>query len=135
MPVVKEFSFGKDCVPQCSIYCTAFWDKHHKQYTISFLGTSTLQEVIIYPKDENGYPDQNGKIAKTIQSYLNVKYLCEVRLAFRVVVFLDEEGKEKGVRLPPYHYTNAMMRTRKQMIAYTDAEQKKIRDFKIKQKG
>ena len=55
--------------------------------------------------------------------------------AIIVAVILDEEAKEKGVRLPPYHYTNAMIRTRKQMVAYTDAQQKKIRDLKIKQKG
>ena len=73
MPVVKEFSSKKDCLPQRSIYRTAFWDEHHKQCIIGFLGTSMTQEVILYPKDEYGCLDPNEKIAKTIPSYLNVK--------------------------------------------------------------
>ena len=120
-PVQKEFSPEPDCVPKRSIYRTAFWDEHHKQCTIGFLGTSTTNEVILYPKDEHGYPDPQGKIPKTVPSYLNVKHPCEVRLALGVALILDEEGKEKGVRLPPYHYTNAIMRTRKQIDTYTNA--------------
>ena len=49
-------------------------------------------------------------------------------------MILDEDGNEKDIRLPPYHYKNAMMRTRNQMVTYTYTQQKKIRDLKIKQK-
>merc|ERR1711935_148741 len=96
-----------------------FWDEtHHRCYIGDGAGRDY---VFVFPRDENGNLDRNGKYKDTKLRHLKVKYSNEVRMSFGVAaVKIDGEEGHVGRRCKPFDYSG------KVILSITDYEKEEI---------
>jgi hypothetical protein len=123
--------FDKEQLSPLNKFAIGWWDKTHKECRIG----AYLGEQVLYTRNEDGTYDGTSDSFHDPQVSLQVNYPKETRLLLGVACVKNSNGKEHGVCLDLFDYTEKKIISVKDTKKIIDTEITRVRAMQKKTKG